>query len=714
MLKTGKDNRLRTMAKEFEERERTFLSQIIQGSTIPTLVVDRDHICTHWNKAMENLTGHPAEEVVGTSRQWIAFYTKPRPTMADLIIDELQEEIMKLYRRNCRKSALIEGAYEAEDFFPDKGETGKWIYFSAAPIKGPEGKIVGSIETIWDITQSKQLQHECESHIHQLSTLWLISSALSTSLDVEESTRIAVDKIIATLDVDSAGIYLKEESSDFRVAYSSGYSEGFYQTGSRVGPDGIVREVAREGKAIICEDITISNTLYREFTLNEGLKSAAYLPLVSREETFGVVGISSHTLLRFSDEDKDLLDLIGNRIALTIENARLHHQTKTFSQSLELKVQEKTKELEESYRELRKSEERYRTMFDADPNPIFIMDIKTFKILDINATALDCYGYSRDEFLTMFFSDLGYNKNTELVEELKSVSMNQSHFYPKRIHQRKGGDYFYVDVHINPVRFMERDSLIATTTDITENVEKEAQLIQAGKMATLGTMAAGMAHEINQPLNVIQVCADFFLKMLRKDKEISKLELTTVADEIRSNVQRAAGVINHMRDFARQSEAVGGELNINKPIRDVFKVLGQQLRVHQIEIGLDLDDNLPPILADHNRMEQIFINLVTNAMDTLDEKGRTGDQEWKKILKIRSFSEDGQVVVTVSDNGAGIPEDIIDRIFEPFFTTKDIGKGTGLGMSISYGIVKDYGGTINVRSKLGEGTTFELKFPIIT
>lgn len=104
MLKTRKDKRLCATPKEFEERERAFLSQIIQGSTIPTLVVNSDHICTHWNKAMENLTGHPAEEVVGTNRQWIAFYPKSRPTMADLIVDDLQEEILKLYKHKCRKS----------------------------------------------------------------------------------------------------------------------------------------------------------------------------------------------------------------------------------------------------------------------------------------------------------------------------------------------------------------------------------------------------------------------------------------------------------------------------------------------------------------------------------------------------------------------------------------------------------------------------------
>ena len=713
MSKTGKSPRSRAVAKEFEESDSTFLSQIIQGSTIPTLVVNKDHICTHWNKAMENLTGHSAEEVVGTNKQWIAFYLEPRPTMADLIIDDQHNEIMRLYKDKARKSPLIEGAYEAEDFFPYKGEEGKWIFFTAAPIKGHEGTIIGSIETIWDITRSKQLQHESEIHIHQLSALWSIFSALSTSLDIEERCRIVIEKIIDTLDVDSAGIYLKEENSDFYVACSSGYSEAFYQKGSKVGPDGLVGEVAQKAETIIFEDVTVTNSPYREFALNEGLKSAIYFPLVSDEETFGVVRISSHTLRRFSDEDKDLFEVICNHVALAIENARLHHQTRMFSQSLEVKVQEKTKELDESYRELRRSEERYRTMFDADPNPIFIMDVNTFKILDINATALDCYGYSRDEFLSMSFADLGYDKKSELTEDLEQVSLNKSYFFPKRIHQRKGGDFFYVNAHISPVRFMEQDFLIATTTDITENVERETQLIQAGKMATLGTMAAGMAHEINQPLNVIQVCADFFLKTLKRNQDIDTLELTTMADEIRNNVQRAAGIINHMRDFARQSDAVSEKVNINDPIRDVFKVLGQQLRVHQVGLEMDLGDTLPCILADHNRLEQVFINLVSNAMDTLDEKSQTKDRGWEKILRIRSFSEDKQIVVTVFDNGQGIPENIIDKIFEPFFTTKDIGKGTGLGMSISYGIVKDYGGTITVKSTEGEGTAFELRFPVI-
>jgi C4-dicarboxylate-specific signal transduction histidine kinase len=243
-------------------------------------------------------------------------------------------------------------------------------------------------------------------------------------------------------------------------------------------------------------------------------------------------------------------------------------------------------------------------------------------------------------------------------------------------------------------------------------VEKEAQLIQASKLATLGTLASGMAHELTQPLNVIQVASDFFLKKIKRGEAVSTEELKTLAEEIDGNVNRATKVIKHMRDFARQSDLTRTRVNVNEPIQDVFKVMGQQLRVHEIEFELELDQNLPVIMADHNRLEQVFINLVTNAMYAMDDKGlRWGNKKWQRLLRIKSFSADGQVVVTVSDTGKGIPREIQDKIFEPFFTTRKVGQGTGLGMSISYRIISDYGGTIEIESAVDMGTTFTLKFP---
>jgi len=246
---------------------------------------------------------------------------------------------------------------------------------------------------------------------------------------------------------------------------------------------------------------------------------------------------------------------------------------------------------------------------------------------------------------------------------------------------------------------------------ITESVEKETQLIQAGKMTTLGVMAAGMAHEINQPLNVIQVSADYILKILRKGQTLDGSDLRSVAEDIIASVERASVVIKHVRDFSRQAEVSRTRVNLNEPIRDVFKILGHQLKVHQIEITLDLDPELPIIMADHNRLEQVFVNLVSNAIDAMDEKSDSETGDKAKRLIIRSYSDDGHVVAEVSDTGVGMPEHVKNKLFEPFFTTKKTGKGTGLGTSISYGIVKEYEGHIEVESEPGKGTTFRLTFP---
>ena len=283
----------------------------------------------------------------------------------------------------------------------------------------------------------------------------------------------------------------------------------------------------------------------------------------------------------------------------------------------------------------------------------------------------------------------------------------------KRRHFRKGGRSFYVNISVSHARYGEGDVLIATTTDVTESIEKETQLIQASKMTTLGMMAAGMAHEINQPLNVIQICADFFLKMLKRGQPVPDADLRSMANDIISNVNRATGIINHVRNFARQSDVATSRVNINAPIEDVFKVLGHQIKAHQIELDLDLDCDIPYVLADHNRLEQVFINLVTNAIDAMDEKVELPEHKgMTKRMAIRTFAHSGNVVVEVTDNGIGMSKEVQEKLFEPFFTTKKIGKGTGLGVSISYGIIKDYNGGIEIDSRPGRGTTFILRFPV--
>lgn len=245
--------------------------------------------------------------------------------------------------------------------------------------------------------------------------------------------------------------------------------------------------------------------------------------------------------------------------------------------------------------------------------------------------------------------------------------------------------------------------------DISEKeikkLEQKTQLIQASKMSTLGEMASGVAHELNQPLNVIRMGATFLSKMIKKSQKIEDKDLKTVTEEIVGQVDRASAIINHMRDFSRIG-VKRTEIDVNVPIRNIFGIFGQQFKVRNIEIELDLDDNLPHIMADSNKLEQVLLNLIVNARQAIEEKDEPGGK-----VTIKSFSDRGQVAISISDTGNGIPEDILDKIFEPFFTTKKVGVGTGLGLSISYGIVQDYGGTIDAKTDLGVGTTFLLKFP---
>jgi PAS domain S-box-containing protein len=682
--------RSRQIELELLEKERT-QSQIIQGSTIPTFVIDRDHVVTHWNKALEKLSGRSAEEVVGTRGQWAPFYRSERPTMADVILDQTDRlEIQKLYGTHWRESGLIEGAYEAEVFFPTVGEQGKWLWFTAAPIKAPDGTIVGAIETLWDKTEDKRAEQEREHHTRQLAALCAIYTALSAPWLIDRRIEAALEEIWRYLRADDICVFLQEIGGDFYLKYHYGAPgapdpQNFSATGKE-----LIRQMAANGEPFIVETLDPQPGSQLEFLSRAGFRSIAFIPISAKEKNIiGILQIASARPKQFEPIERQALDLIGNRLGVAIENANLQEQNI-------------------------KSEEKYRSLFNNDPNPIFIIDHQTYEILDVNERAQECYNYERQEMQGMSFLSLGEPDDREIQYGFEHLPLGQSILLAKRRHFRKGGRSFYVNISVSHARYGEGDVLIATTTDVTESIEKETQLIQASKMTTLGMMAAGMAHEINQPLNVIQICADFFLKMLKRGQPVPDEDLRSMANDIISNVTRATGIINHVRNFARQSDVATSRVNINAPIEDVFKVLGHQIKAHQIELDLDLDCDIPYVLADHNRLEQVFINLVTNAIDAMDEKVELPEHKgMTKRMAIRTFAHSGNVVVEVTDNGIGMSKEVQEKLFEPFFTTKKIGKGTGLGVSISYGIIKDYNGGIEIDSRPGRGTTFILRFPAI-
>ncbi|WP_420266081.1 sensor histidine kinase [Candidatus Magnetominusculus dajiuhuensis] len=237
--------------------------------------------------------------------------------------------------------------------------------------------------------------------------------------------------------------------------------------------------------------------------------------------------------------------------------------------------------------------------------------------------------------------------------------------------------------------------------------EATAQLIQSAKLSALGELTAGIAHELNQPLNGIKIVCQSILKDIQKDRHDPQ-ELVTDLSDIVKQVDKMAAIIDHMRVFTRRTEAMNTEiLDINTVVEEPFKLLDQQLKNIGIIITKNLAQELPQVKGDVIRLEQVFINLITNARNAMRD-----DQKGEKHLTISTYPlPPDKVVIEIGDTGAGVPDAIKDKIFQPFFTTNAPGKGTGLGLSVSKKIIEEHGGIISVESTVGKGTIFRIMLP---
>jgi PAS domain S-box-containing protein len=250
--------------------------------------------------------------------------------------------------------------------------------------------------------------------------------------------------------------------------------------------------------------------------------------------------------------------------------------------------------------------------------------------------------------------------------------------------------------------------------------EERAKAIQLDKLAALGEMATGIAHELNQPLTAIGFEADYLTRVGDKVQDEHQGDLNALLDPaavreigegLKEDLARCRRLIDHLRDFGRVSDEPPEPICLNDPIEDGLILVGARLHNHDVDVRLDLTDDLPLILAHPNRLEQVFLNLMSNAEHAMERKAAE-QATYQKVLELTTIAKGDEVIATVRDNGCGMPEDVRERIFDPFFTTKPRGKGTGLGLSISHGIVTGYGGEITCHSVEGVGTTFTLRFSV--
>ena len=262
---------------------------------------------------------------------------------------------------------------------------------------------------------------------------------------------------------------------------------------------------------------------------------------------------------------------------------------------------------------------------------------------------------------------------------------------------RKDGSEIPVEIGLTPIQTATGMRVVASILDITERKRLEMRLRQAERLAELGTLASGMAHEIGTPMNVILGRAEYLFQ--RTADEGMKKGLATIVTQ----VERITKVMNQLLTFARRKPSERRAVDLGEIVDDSLEMFEERIAHSRVTIEKTIESSLPPVLADRDQLIQVLINLVMNSLHAMPEGGRLG---------LSLDREHGHVRVGVSDTGHGMPEEIRSKVFEPFFTTKDFGKGTGLGLTVVKGIIEEHGGTIAVESVVDKGTTFWIRLPL--
>ncbi len=359
---------------------------------------------------------------------------------------------------------------------------------------------------------------------------------------------------------------------------------------------------------------------------------------------------------------------------------------------------------------LRVSEESYRAIFDAAEDSIFVHDIETGAIVDVNRKACATFGYTREEFRHIDVGSLGSGEPPYTQQDAMGLIARAAAGEEQRVDwlgRSKDGSLRWHEVFVKRVTIGGQDRVLALARDITEKKRSAEELArqressyQREKLAALGSLLAGVAHELNNPLSVVVARAVML-------EEESYPAAQVAASKIRTAAERCARIVRTFLAMARQQPPERGPVAVNEVVSAALDMTAYTVRTSSIEVALDLARDIPPILADPDQLHQVLLNLIVNAQQVLQ------DRPGPRRIRVASRYDPGAGVIriAVADNGPGIPEHLRARVFEPYFTTKPTGLGTGMGLAVSHGIIEAHGGALTLDCPEMGGAVFTITLP---
>jgi two-component system, NtrC family, sensor kinase len=552
---------------------------------------------------------------------------------------------------------------------------------STGPIGGVIAIVVAAflIEPLREGVQTRLDRFFYRDRLDYRRTLIEFGRTLTNEVRIEPLVASVLDRVSQTLLVDRLAIFLEDESQpdSFILARSMG-----------VRPEGPLdltflnsERFAAERGCLFFESARAAS----EETPNvrrslEELDLNYFIPCRFHDRTVAVLGLGKTVDGDYlSSDDLELLFTIAGYVAIAIENARLY-------QSLEQKaIQiERLKDFSEN-------------IVESLNIGVVTVDLQD-RIESWNPQLEGLLGIPRGEALHRKLQEV---LPADLVSEITSHAKNDhvAGIYKFRLETRANGRAV-VNASIAPLvgKNGARLGRLILLDDITQRVRLEEQMVQTEKLTSLGLLAAGVAHEVNTPLAVISN----YIQMLAKQIPADDPRQQTI-ERIVKQTFRASEIVNNLLNFSRTGAAELIEVDINSVLEETLALVQHPLKTAQVNVVKNYKQELPAVLGSITRLQQVFLNLFMNARDAMPQGG---------MLEVRTLANNGSVAIEVTDTGAGIPPENLQRIFDPFFTTKATGKGTGLGLSVSYGIIKEHAGKVDVRSTPGKGTSFRLEFPV--
>jgi PAS domain S-box-containing protein len=405
-----------------------------------------------------------------------------------------------------------------------------------------------------------------------------------------------------------------------------------------------------------------------------------FVPCRIREHTVAVLGLGKTVDGDFlSSEDVELVETIAGYVAVALDNAQLYT-------SLEQKASEivRLKDFSENI---------------VESLNVGVLAVDLHGVVESWNTRMEqLFGVTRQDALGR---PLNLLVPEELATEIAARGDEEqvSGIYKQRLHHQ--GLALTVNVSITPLvsKSGERIGRLLLFDDVTQRERMAEQMTQTEKLTSLGLLAAGVAHEVNTPLAVISNYIQMLAKQLPENDPKQAL-----IEKIVKQTFRASEIVNNLLNFSRTGAGEFADIDVNRVVEETLSLVAHPLKTSRIQIVREFGDGLPPVRGSANKLQQVFLNLFLNARDAMPSGG---------MLEVRTGAHNGSVEVEIADTGAGIPRELIHRIFDPFFTTKASGRGTGLGLSVTYGIIKEHAGKIDVRSTPGKGTSFHVEFPAV-